>query len=206
MNTSHVENIEGGTFDYDWLWSAAGIYCVKVRDVKGPAMPGTVPPNQELLHMAVLLPLKNTGRKRGGQPPNQAPIDPCLLACTHLSCPRTPNVVPGSAVWWTEYGRSESLLGLAYRRLQLLSWSLFLESLTLGEALLWAALWKGPLVRNWSLLPAATWLSLDTHPLVPVRFSETVVLGKSWKATHPAKPLLDSWPSETMWDSKHLLC
>lgn len=134
------------------------------------------------------------------------PLIPASWHAHTCPVPALPTLYRARSVWWTEYGRSESLLGLAYRRLQLLSWSLFLESLTLGEALLWAALWKGPLVRNWSLLPAATWLSLDTHPLVPVRFSETVVLGKSWKATHPAKPLLDSWPSETMWDSKHLLC
>lgn len=53
----------------------------------------------------------------------------------------------------------------------------YLESLTLREAMSWAALMRGPPMKNWNLLPASTWVSSEKNLPVPVKSSETIVLG-----------------------------
>ena len=63
------------------------------------------------------------------------------------------------------------------------------------------ALWRSPWVRNWDLLSIALWVShLGSGSLGPVDPADTLTL-ISWDILshkHPAGPLPNSWPTETI--------
>lgn len=142
----------------------------------------------------------------------------------------TPPPVHSCPMWPIEYGRNNgmSILRLGYKRLQLSSWALPFSHgwMALGEACchvlrtLRQLCIEAQVARAWGPQSKSTWVTEACQQLCWVhqvayppafRWLQPWLTALLWprdtlSQSHPAKMLLDSRASETVWDNACLQC